>query len=207
MIEEGMSFNEHYYMIKSVNSLFLWGMKDDLTLIEEYKKGSAAAFEAIYKKYAAKMKWVAFRYVNDGSIAEDVLQEAFIKVFKKIDTFENAGSFEGWLRRTVVNTAINYYNSIKKESEKLAEYTVEVENDANEEQGLGDNYTLQELTDAVNSLPEGYKVVFNLYAIDQYSHKEIAEALNITEGTSKSQLFKARTFLKKILQSKKIVSK
>lgn len=190
-----------------LNSLFLWRMKDDLTLIEEYKKGSAAAFEVIYKKYAAKMKWVAFRYVNDGSVAEDVLQEAFIKVFKKIDTFENSGSFEGWLRRTVVNTAINYYNSIKRESEKLAEYTVEAENDVNEEQGLDDNYTLQELTDAVNSLPEGYKVVFNLYAIDQYSHKEIAEALNITEGTSKSQLFKARAFLKKILQSKKTVSK
>lgn len=179
-------------------------MKDDITLVEEYKQGSTVAFEVLYKKYASKMKWVAFRYVNDSSIAEDVLQEAFVKVFKKISTFENTGSFEGWLRRTVVNTAINYYNSIKKESEKMAEFGSSAEN---EDAGEADDepaYSLNELMDAVNQLPEGYKVVFNLYAIDQYSHKEIAEALNISEGTSKSQLFKARTFLKKILQTKKV---
>lgn len=183
-------------------------MKDDLALIEEYKKGNTAAFETLYKKYASKMKWVAFRYVNDSSIAEDVLQEAFVKVFKKIDTYESTGSFEGWLRRTVVNTAINYYNSIKKENERMAEFGASAENEnttGNIEEE--DNYTLQELMDAVNMLPEGYKVVFNLYAIDQYSHKEIAEALNISEGTSKSQLFKARTFLKKILKEKKTIAK
>lgn len=179
-------------------------MKDDLTLVEEYKNGNTAAFETLYKKYASKMKWVAFRYVNDSSIAEDVLQEAFVKVFKKLNTFENTGSFEGWLRRTVVNTAINYYNSIKKETEKMAEYGAETGSEDNDDLDEGDSYTMTELMDAVNQLPEGYKVVFNLYAIDQYSHKEIAESLNITEGTSKSQLFKARTFLKKILQSKKV---
>ena len=183
-------------------------MKDDLILIEEYKNGSTTAFEALYKKYASKMKWVAFRYVSDSSLAEDVLQEAFVKVFKKIETFENKGSFEGWLRRTVVNTAINYYNAIKKESEKNVEFGVFTENEnATENQDEEDNFTLQELMDAVNMLPDGYKVVFNLYAIDQYSHKEIAEALNISEGTSKSQLFKARTFLKKILKEKKTISK
>jgi RNA polymerase sigma factor (sigma-70 family) len=183
-------------------------MKDDLALIEEYKRGSTVVFETLYKKYASKMKWVAFRYVNDSFIAEDVLQEAFVKVFNKIGTFENTGSFEGWLRRTVVNTAINYYNSIKKESEKMAEFTASVENDDKATNvDAEDDYTLEELMEAVNMLPEGYKVVFNLYAIDQYSHKEIAEALNISEGTSKSQLFKARAFLKKTLQSKKTVSK
>ncbi len=183
-------------------------MKDDLALIEEYKKGSTAAFETLYKKYASKMKWVAFRYVNDLVLAEDILQEAFVKVFKKIDTFENTGSFEGWLRRTVVNTAINYYNSIKKENEKMAEFSTSAENEnITENVDEEDNYTLQELMDAVNMLPEGYKVVFNLYAIDRYTHKEIAEALNISEGTSKSQLFKARTFLKKILKEKKSVAK
>ncbi len=182
-------------------------MKDDLALIGEYKRGSIVAFEILYKKYASKMKWVAFRYVNDSHIAEDVLQEAFVKVFKKIESFENTGSFEGWLRRTVVNTAINYYNSIKKESEKMAEFTASVENDNADDVDAEQSYTLEELMEALNSLPEGYKVVFNLYAIDQYSHKEIAEALNISEGTSKSQLFKARTFLKKTLQSKKTISK
>lgn len=183
-------------------------MKDDLTLIEEYKKGSIAAFETLYKKYASKMKWVAFRYVNDSSLAEDILQEAFVKVFKKIETYTNTGSFEGWLRRTVVNTAINHYNSIKKENERMAEFGASAENENSSENiEEEDNYTLQELMDAVNMLPEGYKVVFNLYAIDQYSHKEIAEALNISEGTSKSQLFKARSFLKKILKEKKTIAK
>lgn len=183
-------------------------MKDDLTLIEEYKKGGTAAFETLYKKYASKMKWVAFRYVNDSFLAEDILQEAFVKVFKKIETYTNTGSFEGWLRRTVVNTAINYYNSIKKENERMAEFGASVENENSSESiEEEENYTLQELMDAVNLLPDGYKVVFNLYAIDQYSHKEIAGALNISEGTSKSQLFKARSFLKKILKEKKTVAR
>jgi RNA polymerase sigma factor (sigma-70 family) len=182
-------------------------MKDDITLVEEYKRGSTSAFEMLYKKYASKMKWVAFRYVNDSAIAEDVLQEAFVKVFKKISTFENTGSFEGWLRRTVVNTAINYYNSIKKESEKMAEFGDSLENQGSEITEEEPSYTLEEMMEAINQLPEGYKVVFNLYAIDQYSHKEISEALNITEGTSKSQLFKARAFLKKTLQHKKVVSR
>jgi RNA polymerase sigma factor (sigma-70 family) len=182
-------------------------MKDDITLVEEYKRGSTSAFEMLYKKYASKMKWVAFRYVNDSAIAEDVLQEAFVKVFKKISKFENTGSFEGWLRRTVVNTAINYYNSIKKESEKMAEFGDSLENQGSEITEEEPSYTLEEMMEAINQLPEGYKVVFNLYAIDQYSHKEISEALNITEGTSKSQLFKARAFLKKTLQHKKVVSR
>lgn len=182
-------------------------MKDDLALVEEYKRGSTIAFETLYKKYASKMKWVAFRYVNDSAIAEDVLQEAFVKVFNKIKTFESTGSFEGWLRRTVVNTAINYYNSLKRENEKMAEFGASLENESADSFEDEENYSLEELMEAVNMLPAGYKMVFNLYAIDQYSHKEIADALKITEGTSKSQLFKARMFLKKTLQNKKTLSK
>jgi RNA polymerase sigma-70 factor (ECF subfamily) len=178
-------------------------MKDDLALVEEYKRGSISAFESLYKKYASKMKGVAFRYVNDSFIAEDVLQEAFVKVFNKIEKFDNTGPFEAWLRRIVVNTSINYYNSLKKENEKAAEFALSPENenaDNTEEEEL---YSLKELMDAVNMLPSGYKIVFNMYAIDKYSHKEIAESLKITEGTSKSQLFKARDFLKKVLHNKK----
>jgi RNA polymerase sigma factor (sigma-70 family) len=177
-------------------------MNEDLVLIEEYKNGSTNAFETLYKKYAGKMKGVAFRYVNDSFIAEDILQEVFVKVFNKISSYENTGPFEAWLRRVVVNTSINYYNSVKKETEKIAEFALSPENE-NTTNEIETPYTLQELMDAVNMLPAGYKMVFNLYAIDKYSHKEIAEALNITEGTSKSQLFKAREFLKKTLQQNK----
>ncbi len=180
-------------------------MKEDLILIDEYKRGSVIAFESLYKKYASKMKGVAFRYVNDSFIAEDILQEAFVKVFNKITTFESTGPFEAWLRRVVVNTSINYYNSVKKENERMAEFALSPENESIANIEEDDSYSLEELMAAVNMLPAGYKVVFNLYVIDQYSHKEIAESLKITEGTSKSQLFKAREFLKKTLQNKKIV--
>jgi len=182
-------------------------MKEDWILIDEYKNGSVSAFETIYKKYASKMKGIAFRYLNDSFMAEDVVQESFIKVFKKINEIQKTGAFEAWLRRVVVNTAINYYNTIKKTGEKKAEFTLfEIsENNNNDDFDDSENYSLDELTKAVNMLPAGYKMVFNMYAIDQYSHKEIAEALNINEGTSKSQLFKARAFLKEILQKKKVI--
>lgn len=182
-------------------------MKDDLLLIDEYKRGSISAFETLYKKYASKMKGIAFRYVNDSFIAEDIVQETFVKVFKKLKEFESTGPFEAWLRRVVVNTSINYYNSLKKENEKMAEFAFSPENEDTSDFEEENEYNLTELMDAVNQLPSGYKMVFNLYAIDQYSHKEIAEALKITEGTSKSQLFKARAFLKNILQSKKVIQK
>ncbi len=180
-------------------------MKEDLLLIEEYKRGSINAFETLYKKYASKMKGVAFRYLNDSFIAEDIVQEAFVKVFKKIKDFQPTGHFEAWLRRVVVNTAINYYLSLKKENEKKAEFSLSPENESTDNFEEDDLYSLEELTTAVNMLPSGYKMVFNLYAIDEYTHKEIAEKLQITEGTSKSQLFKARAFLKSVLQNKKII--
>jgi RNA polymerase sigma-70 factor (ECF subfamily) len=178
-------------------------MKEDLVLVEEYKRGSISAFETLYKKYASKMKGVAFRYVNDPFIAEDILQEAFVKVFNKISKFDNTGPFEAWLRRIVVNTSINHYNSVKKENEKAAQFALSPENENSDNSDEEESYTLEELMEAVNMLPSGYKIVFNLYVIDKYSHKEIAESLKITEGTSKSQLFKAREFLKKTLQNKK----
>lgn len=182
-------------------------MKDDVILIKECKQGKSAAFDTLYNKYASKMKGVAFRYVNDSFIAEDIIQEAFVKVYVKIKEFENTGSFEAWLRRVVVNASINYYHSLKKKQENLTEFSFSPENESSDELEGDEPYSIEELLEAVNLLPPGYKMVFNLYAIDQYSHKEIAMALKITEGASKSQLFKARGFIKKILLSKKILQK
>lgn len=153
------------------------------------------------------MKGVAYRYVNDFAIAEDILQEAFIKVFVNLKTFDNSGSFEGWLRRVVVNSSINYFHSLKKQSENISDLGYLLENDLNDE---GDDeeydYSMEELVDSISMLPEGYKMVFNMYVVDNFTHKEIAAALNITEGTSKSQLSKAREYLKRMLEKQKMVS-
>ena len=153
------------------------------------------------------MKGVAYRYVNDFAIAEDILQEAFIKVFVNLKTFDNSGSFEGWLRRVVVNSSINYFHSLKKQSENISDLGYLLENDLNDENDDEEyDYSMEELVDSISMLPEGYKMVFNMYVVDNFTHKEIAAALNITEGTSKSQLSKAREYLKRILEKQKMVS-
>ena len=165
--------------------------------IHKLEKG----FELIYIKYVSKLKGIAFRYVGDMDKAEDILQDAFVKIYSKIQTFEPIGSLEAWLKRIVVNTAIDYYKKEKKEKKKLSDYSI----DASDNEPIEDDYSIEELTESINKLPEGYKLVFNLYAIDGYSHKEISLLLNINEGTSKSQLFKARNFLKEELKKLKKV--
>jgi RNA polymerase sigma-70 factor (ECF subfamily) len=183
-------------------------MKDDYLLVEECKRNNTVAFEQLYHKYAPRMKGVAYRYCND--LAEDIVQEAFVKVFNKINEFENTGQFEAWLRRIVVNTAINQFHSSKKETERMNDFLQSPDNSNSsygEEEEEEEEYSMEDMMYAINKLPAGYKMVFNLYAIDDYSHKEIAEALKISEGTSKSQLSKARIFLRKELQGIKQLTK
>ena len=164
-------------------------------------EGSPAAFERLYLKYAGKMKGVALRYMGDHSLAEDVVQESFVKVFKKISQFKPTGSFEGWLRRVVVNTAVDHYHSGKQYADVLAGMQYEEDND----EELDSAYTIDELLGAVNALPPGYKMVFNMYVMDGYTHKEIAGLLKISEGTSKSQFSKAKAFLREYLTKKPVV--
>lgn len=182
-------------------------MEEDFSLIEKCKRNDSAAFEKLYKKYASKMKGVAFRYVNDYAIAEDIIQEAFIKVFVKINTFDGSGSFAGWLHRVVVNAAIDYFNKQKKQNGQISdlEYLIETSNYEDDNDDTYD-YSMEQLLESISKLPAGYKLVFNMYVIDNYSHKEIAAALNITEGTSKSQLSKAREYLKKTLEKPKVIT-
>ena len=182
-------------------------MKEDWLLIENCKRNDSIAFEKLYYKYASRMKGVAYRYVEDGMVAEDILQEAFVKVFKNLQNFDTSGTFEGWLRRVVVNLAINYYNQQKKQSEHFSDLGYLMESDWDEELLEEEtNYTMEELVDSIAMLPEGYRLVFNMYVVDGFSHKEIAGALKISEGTSKSQLSKARDYLKKLLEKQKLVS-
>lgn len=181
-------------------------MVSDEQIIKGCKKHKRRAFSLLYQKYGAVMLGVCVRYVRNRNEAEDVLQEGFVKIFKKIKTFEGRGSFEGWLKRIMVNTAINYLKSNKK-------FQLEEEFDANnlnhtigksDEELFEANAEVpqEELISMIDDLPTGYKLVFNMYVLEGMTHKEIAESLGCSLGTSKSQLSKARKYLRTKLEEK-----
>jgi len=161
------------------------------------RQGKAAFQEKLYELYSRRMMAVCVRYTRSRFEAEDIFHEAFVKVFKHLDTYSN-GSFEGWMRRIFVNTAINHYHKNRKLQDQLDYSTVEEITPS--EDDIISTISGQELLELVNQLPEGYKVVFNLYVVEGFNHREIGEMLNIAEGTSKSQLAKAKIHLKKLLQ-------
>ncbi len=175
-------------------------MISEIDLINGCKIGDKKAQRTLYDKYAAKMLGVCIRYFRDIDEAEDALQEGFIKIFKNIDKFRNEGSFEGWIRRIMVNTSLNYYKSNLKHYYGT-DYD-EVEEFVEDEKLKFDNLSVEYLLKIIQDLPEGYRLVFNLYEIEGYSHKEIAEMLGISVNTSKSQLMKAKRNLQKVLVSK-----
>ncbi|MCD4683809.1 MAG: sigma-70 family RNA polymerase sigma factor [Bacteroidales bacterium] len=143
------------------------------------------------------MYGVCLRFAKNQMEADDILQEGFIKVFLNLRTFRNEGSLEGWIRRTIVNTAINLFK-------KNAKYLKDIEIDKaeivqNTEEGALDKISVEELLNLIRELPAGYRMVFNLNVIEGYTHKEISELLKISENTSKSQLSRARQTLQKKL--------
>jgi RNA polymerase sigma factor (sigma-70 family) len=152
--------------------------------------------QELYSHYSHKMFAICCRYVKSKMEAEDVLVTAFTKVFEKIDQFKNEGSFEGWIRRIVVNEALTW---LRKNRSMYLETDLEKADREPDYQQLSDQLEAEDLLKIIQQLPTGYQLVFNLYAIDGYSHKEIAEQLNISENTSKSQLSRARTYLQKLL--------
>ena len=153
--------------------------------------------EELFSRYGGRMLAVCLRYARHRLEAEDILQEAFIKVFDKLNNFQSKGSFEGWIRRIVVNTALKNYQRKHYSNEQIAvEHFPDVPQSPLAYAQLGE----QELMAMIAGLPEGYRVVFNLYAIEGYSHKEIAEMLGIQESTSRSQLVKARKMLQAHLE-------
>ena len=156
----------------------------------------------LYKLYAGKMMVVCLRYARNTQEAEDILQEGFVKVYDNISRFRFTGSFEGWIRRIMVNTALKNFrrSSFKNEQVGIAE-----DYDMPEEAHIIDRLGEKDLLGMIESLPEGYRVVFNLYAIEGFSHKEIADLLGINEGTSRSQLVKARKLLQKKIYMRETV--
>lgn len=153
----------------------------------------------LYKKFASTMLAVCRRYTNSDEDAEDVLQDGFIKIFNNLDKYRGDGSLEGWIRRIMVNTALNQYRSNLKSMYQLdiddVKGTLEDVHPSNYDK-LNTNVLLK----MIESLPDGYKLVFNLYEIEGYAHKEIADMLNISINTSKSQLLKARRVLQKKIE-------
>nr|WP_255487965.1 sigma-70 family RNA polymerase sigma factor [Pontibacter sp. KCTC 32443] len=150
----------------------------------------------MYQLYSRRMMAVCMRYTKSRFEAEDIFHEAFVKVFKNISTY-NGGSFEGWMRRIFVNTAINHYHKNHR-YQVQTDYST-VEEIIPTEEDIISSISGQELMTLISQLPEGYNLIFNLYVVEGYNHREIAEMLNIAEGTSKSQLAKAKSYLKKML--------
>ncbi len=171
-------------------------------LIQECLSGNRTCQKQLFDMYAGKMMSVCHRYARHHSEAEDLVQEGFIKVFKNLDKFKFEGSFEGWIRRIMVNTALKY---VSKKSFKNENIGLENTPEDSMDPAVMSKLSADELLNLVNALPAGYRVVFNLYAIEGYNHKEIAEELGIKESTSRSQLVKARRILQqKVIELHKI---
>lgn len=150
-------------------------------------ENNRSAQQKIYAKFSPKMLSVCRQYIKDIHQAEDVMITAFMKVFTNLKNFEKKGSFEGWIRRIMVNECISYIRVQKKVSFLEEEHYSE-----DSFNNIESQFSVEDLQFLIDSLPDGYKTVFNLYAIEGYKHQEIAEMLGITEGTSKSQLSHAR---------------
>ena len=148
------------------------------------------AQQKIYNVYASKMLGVCRQYIKDLHQAEDVMITAFMKVFTNLKNFEHKGSFEGWIRRIMVNECISFIRANKKVSFLEDEHYKE-----DSFNNIESNFTVDEIQFLIDKLPDGYKMIFNLYAIEGYKHQEISQLLNINEGTSKSQLSHARKIL------------
>lgn len=158
--------------------LSIYRTKED-DLIKGCLRRDRTAQQALFDLYSSRMYGVCFRYVKHTMEAEDILVTAFTKVFERLNQFKGEGSFEGWIRRIMINL---------EQADREPDYT-----------RMSDHLETEDLLNLIQKLPPGYQLVFNMYAIDGYSHKEIGDQLNISENTSKSQLSRARVFLQKLL--------
>ena len=164
--------------------------QEENEIIQLAIENNRQAQQLIYNKFSPKMLSVCRQYIKDLQNAEDLMITAFMKVFTNLKKFENKGSFEGWIRRIMVNECISYIRVNKKVS--FLEDTYYKEESFN---NIESNFSVNEIQFLIDNLPDGYKMIFNLYAIEGYKHQEIASMLGINEGTSKSQLSHARKML------------
>jgi RNA polymerase sigma-70 factor (ECF subfamily) len=172
---------------------------NDETLVKKCLKDDANAQRLLFENYAPKMMSTVLRYMKNKEISNDVVQDGFIKVFKNLNSYKKEGTLEGWIKRIMINTALDelrkerkYNNSTQFED---LEFSIALK-EKTDDKLLADN-----LLDLVQQLPDGYRTIFNLYAIEGYSHKEIGILLEITESTSKSQYSRARKVLQEALKN------
>jgi RNA polymerase sigma-70 factor (ECF subfamily) len=169
----------------------------DEQIVDGCIKKNAIAQKYLYDKFSRKMMGVCLRYCDSEEEAEDVLQNGFITVFGNLESYKGSGSFEGWIRKIVVNTALTNIRKNKKFRQNIALDSVEYM--IPETQSVANSFEVQDLLKVIQQLPQGSRTIFNLYAIEGYSHNEIANMLNISEGTSKSQYSRARAYLQKVI--------
>ena len=182
------------------------GKKDNLRneqeILQACKKNDPSAQKILFDQYAGRLLGICARYCPNMEDAKDALHEGFIKIFKQIDRFKGNSKLETWMTRIMINTAIDHFKKGLKykfmEEDQLQTYDENVEIVFEEEEEI----QLSDLYKVIEELPDGYRIIFNLYAIEGFTHKEIAQELNISEGTSKSQLARARKHLQKLLKEK-----
>jgi len=168
-------------------------------LIENCKTNDTRAQGELYKLFSSKLFSVCLKYSRNYTEAQDNLQDAFLTIFKKIEQYKNKGSFEGWLKRITINIVLQKYRNEKVFDIINDNITEEVELEVDEE-----SISIDYLLKIIQELPDRYRLVFNLYVLDGYSHKEIADMLNINTGTSKSNLARARQILKQTIETYKM---
>lgn len=171
-------------------------------LVKGCLKGEAQAQKALFEQYSGKMLSLCKRYSGSTEEAEDIFQEGFIKVYEKLHQFSGTGSLGGWIRMVMVNTALIH---IRKNKQQMYDEAIEEARtlDSGDMDALA-KMSLDDLEKLIDSMPQGYKTVFNLFAVEGYAHKEIAEMLGISESTSKTQFLKARAFLKRSINEKEL---
>ncbi|MFV0483172.1 MAG: RNA polymerase sigma factor [Bacteroidales bacterium] len=166
-------------------------------IIEGCKKKKRSSQEVLYKLLSGKLYGICLRYSKDEHEAKDYLQDVFIKIFDKIDTYKDKGSFEGWARRLTVNHILS---ALRKKSESSFVEIDEWHGDIDVSDEIIDDIKMDKLLSLIQNLPSQYRIVFNMYAIEEYSHQEIADKLGISLGTSKSNLHRAKAILRKVVE-------
>ncbi|WP_121666016.1 RNA polymerase sigma factor [Mesonia aquimarina] len=172
-------------------------------LIKKCKQQDLKSQEQLYRLFSAKLFGVCLKYSRNYQEAQDNLQDAFLTIFDKIKQYQGKGSFEGWLKRIVINTALQRYRKEQRVFEIMHEENIKEP----EVEIIEEDISLKFLLSIIQELPDRYRMVFNLYALDGFSHKEIAEMMSISVGTSKSNLARARQILKEKVAEKKSMNK
>ena len=175
---------------------------NNIELIKKAARNSRKAQHVLYETYAPKMLSICRYYVKDLQKAEEVMLNGFFKAFTNLENFKNEGSFEGWLRKIMVREAISYLRQVKKIEFSVDDFQIIHESTNN----IQSEMEVNAIQKHIDALPEGYKMVFVMYAIEGYKHHEIASLLNINEGTSKSQLYKARQLLQEKINRSNIIN-